>query len=70
MEVKAEVGCEHISDVRFGVYAERAKNYLAACDLTMYPLTQLKDMVYFLYGEEQNFENIPKAQEFFAKKQL
>ena len=52
-KIKDVLGCEYISDLRFGACCSRAKNIIKDLDLDVYSSAELNDLVFYLYGETQ-----------------
>lgn len=50
--VKDTVGCDYISDLRFGKYNRTTKRVLKKIDLNEYPTNQLIDMAEYMYGKK------------------
>lgn len=59
------VGCEYISDLRFGPNNLKARNCLAETDLNMYPLSALSDAATYIFGKEIHFSSVEDAKNFF-----
>lgn len=49
-KVQDRMQCEYMSDIRFGANLKIARQVVAALDLSEYSLSELRDMVQYLYG--------------------
>ena len=54
------IKCEYISDIRFSENLETAEGYLASLNLTLYPLSQLRELAQYLYGGD--YTNMSKEE--------
>lgn len=59
------VGCEYISDLRFGANNLKARKFLAETDLSIYPLAALSDVAAYIFGKKIKFSSLDEAQKFF-----
>ena len=64
-ELKSRVGCQYISDLRFGTDNELAKSIMKKIDLADYSLSELNDMAEYLYQKTVNFETLEETEKFF-----
>jgi len=65
-ELKNRIGCQYISDLRFGTDNELAKEVMKKTDIADYSLTELKDMAEYLYQKTVKFESLEEAAKFFS----
>ena len=65
-ELKSRIGCQYISDLRFGTDNELAKSIMRRIDVADYSLSELNDMAEYLYQKPVNFETLEEAAKFFS----
>ena len=65
-ELKTRIGCQYISDLRFGIDNELAKSTMRKIDVADYSLSELNDMAEYLYQKTVNFETLEEAAKFFS----
>ena len=65
-ELKSRIGCQYISDLRFGTYNELAKSIMRKINVDDYSLSELNDMAEYLYQKTVNFETFEEATKFFS----
>ena len=65
-ELKSRIGCQYISDLRFGTDNELAKSIMRKIDVADYSLSELNDMAEYLYQKTVNFETFEEATKFFS----
>ena len=65
-ELKSRIGCQYISDLRFGTDNELAKSIMRKIDVADYSLSELNDMAEYLYQKAVNFETFEEATKFFS----
>ena len=65
-ELKSRIGCQYISDLRFGTDNELAKSIMRKIDVADYSLSELNDMAEYLYQKTVNFEALEEAAKFFS----
>lgn len=65
-ELKSRIGCQYISDLRFGTDNELAKSIMRKINVADYSLSELNDMAEYLYQKTVNFETSEEAAKFFS----
>lgn len=65
-ELKSRIGCQYISDLRFGTDNELAKSIMRKINVADYSLSELNDMAKYLYQKTVNFETLEEATKFFS----
>ena len=65
-ELKNEIGCEYISDLRFGANNQLAKAIMRNINVNDYTLAELNDMAEYLYQKSVKFESLKEAANFFS----
>ena len=65
-ELKSRIGCQYISDLRFGTDNELAKSMMGKINVADYSLSELNDMAEYLYQKTVNFETFEEATKFFS----
>lgn len=51
-ELKDNLGCEYISDLRFEPYCTKAKLVIKTLDIGNYSFTELNDLTDYFYGQQ------------------
>ena len=64
-EVRAQLLCDYISDMRFEPYNSAAKKVLAGINFAEYSLRALSDAAEYLYGVNLQFNDHSQAEAFF-----
>ena len=65
-DLKNEVGCLYISDLRLPRYIKKSRKVLCKLDLKKYSLLQLNDVVNYLYDFPFLFSEKGEALRFFV----
>ena len=65
-ELKSRIGCQYISDLRFGTDNELAKSIMRKIDVADYSLSELNDMAEYLYQNTVYFETLEEAAKVFS----
>ena len=66
-KMRSEIGCEFISDLRFGINNKTARQLLKNADLHEYPLNEAADAVKYIFFCEDDFKSVLEIEEFFTK---
>lgn len=67
-DMRTAIGCSFISDLRFEPNLTCARKTMAHMEPGRYPLSQLKDMLSYLYGEKSELHSVQEAHELFQRK--
>ncbi len=67
-QLKEATGCEFISDMRIEPYNSQAKRILKTILPENCPVQELLDIIFYIYGEKNCFENVENAKDFLAGK--
>lgn len=66
-DLRVQLLCNCISDMRFEPHITAVKNVLAKQDLSKYPLHELEDVAEYFYGVNLKFDDHSQAEAFFRK---
>ena len=64
-DLKSQLGCRFVSDLRFEPYSSKAKLLLSEMDLSKYTLSELRDAAWYFYQHQMPFASINDAIYFF-----
>ena len=64
-DLKAKLGCEYISDLRYDPWIKQARKEIIKLDLSKYSLFELADAAEYLYFEKRSFDNVEDAEKYF-----
>lgn len=65
-EIKCDLRCEYISDIRYEPFLSLAKNIMKHKKFDKYPLSMLSDIAEYLYGNKVVFHRLDEAVSFFG----
>lgn len=66
-KMRSEIGCEFISDLRFGKNNKTARQLLKNTDLHKYPLPEAADAVKYIFFCDDDFKSVLDIEEFLTK---
>lgn len=67
-KLRSAVGCEYISDLRFGINNNKAQAVLKNANIENYPLSVLSDAAQYIFGTRIKFASQYEATNFFRSK--
>lgn len=67
-ELKCNLCCDYISDIKCEPFLSEAKKIMKTKKLDMYSLSMLADVAEYLYGEKIVFQEVYEAEHFFGEK--
>lgn len=65
--LRISVGCDFISELRFGENNELARLFIKTADFEKYTMAELSDSANYIFGQNIKFNTLEEARSFFLK---